>query len=350
MKIKNLMACLALFAAMPILFASCSSYDEDDCTIIEYLKINDLLEKKLAGNSADEVLDFMQAYSNATWENMFDYDEEAVKSFAEKYYVESSDTYKVEKLEADITSELWNYFNMNYSKAIPAKAQNPDEGRYYTIAELKKKYPDYKEFEIKDFRPVELVNSVMSEKLFEFSLISKGDVNLRTLYVFYLLCKNAENSSTAGQSGGVSDSIDYKGIIAAHFGGTIPADVNVNEAVATFKRCIGKDGLYKNTRSGFESFVVDYFETDIFTGADAVDDVSAGQGGEPLGNIDYKGIIAAHFDGSIPAFVNVNEVIATFKQCTGKDGLYKNTSSGFKEFVFTYFETDEFTGEDEMVD
>ncbi len=54
------MACLALFAAMPILFTSCSSYDEDDCTIIEYLKINDLLEKKLAGNSADEVLDFMQ--------------------------------------------------------------------------------------------------------------------------------------------------------------------------------------------------------------------------------------------------------------------------------------------------
>lgn len=185
---------------------------------------------------------------------------------------------------------------------------------------------------------------------FEFSLISKGDVNLRTLYVFYLLCKKAENSSTAGQSGGGSDSIDYKGIIAAHFGGTIPADVNVNEAVATFKRCIGKDGLYKNTRSGFESFVVDYFETDIFTGADAVDDVSAGQGGDPSGNIDYKGIIAAHFDGSIPAFVNVNEVIATFKQCTGKDGLYKNTSSGFKEFVFTYFETDEFTGADEIVD
>ena len=164
------------------------------------------------------------------------------------------------------------------------------------------------------------------------------------------LCKNAENSSTAGQSGGGSDSIDYKGIIAAHFGGTIPADVNVNEAVATFKRCIGKDGLYKNTRSGFESFVVDYFETDIFTGADAVDDVSAGQGGDPSGNIDYKGIIAAHFDGSIPADVNVNEVVAMFKRCIGKDGLYKNTRSGFESFVVDYFETDMFTGEDEMVD
>ena len=39
-----------------------------------------------------------------------------------------------------------------------------------------------------------------------------------------------------------------------------------------FKRCIGKDGLYKNTRSGFESFVVDYFETDEFTGADEMVD------------------------------------------------------------------------------
>ena len=192
MRIKNLMAGLALFAAMPMFFAGCSSYDEDDCTIIAYLKINDLLEKRLAGNSADEVLDFMQAYSNATWENMFDYNEEAVKSFAEKYYDESSDTYKVEKLEADITSEFWNYCNMNYSHALPATAQNPGEGRYYTIAELKKKYPDYKEFEIKDFRPVELVNRVMNEKLFEFSLISNGDVNLRTLSVFYLLCKNAD--------------------------------------------------------------------------------------------------------------------------------------------------------------
>ena len=107
---------------------------------------------------------------------------------------------------------------------------------------------------------------------FEFSLISKGDVNLRTLYVFYLLCKKAENSSTAGQSGGGSDSIDYKGIIAAHFGGTIPADVNVNEVIATFKQCTGKDGLYKNTSSGFKEFVFTYFETDEFTGADEMVD------------------------------------------------------------------------------
>lgn len=294
MKIKSLIAGLTLLAVVPMSFAGCSSYDEEDCTIIAYLKINDMLEEKLAGNSTNEVLEFMQAYSNATWENMFDYDEDAVKSFAEKYYDESTDTYNVEKLEAAITSELWTYLNMNYSDPIPAKAQNPDEGRYYTITELKAKYPNYKDLEIEDFRPMELINSVMSEKLFDYSFISDGDVNLRTLYVFYLLCKNAEKNEkavqngkpseevatddgkdvTAGQNDKLSEGIDYRGIIASHFDGSIPADVNVDEVVSTFKRCTGKDGLYKNTRAGFESFVIDYFETDMFTGegeADAMD-------------------------------------------------------------------------------
>lgn len=289
MKIKNLMAGLVLFAAVPMSFAGCSSYDEDDCTIIAYLKINDMLEKKLADNSVNDVLDFMQAYSTASWENMFDYNEDAVNSFAEKYYDESNDTFNAEKLEAGITSELWNYLNLNYTNAIPAKAQNPDEGRYYTITELKAKYPDYKELEIEDFRPMELINSVMSEKLFDYSFISEGDVNLRTLYVFYLLCKKAEKNATAGQddkpseeigadteknittkqNDTPSEKIDYKRIIASHFDGSIPANVNVNEVVSNFKRLSGdKDGLYENTQAGFEQFANDYFETDMFTGED----------------------------------------------------------------------------------
>lgn len=37
------------------LFASCGGYDEQDVTIISYLKINDLLENKYSGN-AEEVI------------------------------------------------------------------------------------------------------------------------------------------------------------------------------------------------------------------------------------------------------------------------------------------------------
>lgn len=275
MKIKKSMGGVVLLAAMAMAFVGCSSYDEEDAVVIAYLKINDILEEKLSGSSANEVLEFMQDYGSATWENMFDFDEDAVTSFAEKYYDEDDDTYDVEKLEADISTELWNYFDMNYFDAIPSKAQNADEGRYYTITELKAKYPDYKEVEIVDFRPMELVNSVMNEKLFDYSFVSEGDVNLRTLYVFYLLCKNTgAGSQTAQQEnkgvqkgGNSSDGIDYKGVIGSHFNGGIPADVDVDDVVSTFKRLTeGEYKLYENTQAGFEQFANDYFETDMFSG------------------------------------------------------------------------------------
>ncbi len=274
MKIRNLMTGTALLVATTIAFMGCSSYDDEDATIIAYLKINDMLEKKLAGNSANEIAEFMQAYENATWENMFDFDEDAVVAFVDKYYNESNDTYNLESLEADITSELWNYFNMNYSDAIPSKAQNTDEGRYYTITELKAKYSDYQEWEIEGFSPMELVNSVMSEKLFDYSFMSEGDVNLRTLYVFYLFCKDNQHGNQkdtkAGHNSKPSDSIDYTAIIASHFNGGIPADVNVNEVVSTFKQLTeGEYKLYENTQSGFEQFANDYFGTDMFSGEGA---------------------------------------------------------------------------------
>lgn len=212
--LKNSLAVLgiAVCAIICTIFSSCSMYDEQDTTIIAYLKINDLLENKLSKTCHSEIEQLKKAYKEHNDAALvsglfglnvnvdFDYDTDAIKAFNKKYTAADGKSVKLEELEADITSELWNYLNQNYADAIPAKAQNTAEGRYYTITELKAKYPDYKELEIEDFSPMELVNSVVNEKLFDFSMLSEGDVNLRTLYVYYLANKPAESTIENGKS------------------------------------------------------------------------------------------------------------------------------------------------------
>jgi hypothetical protein len=64
-------------------------------------------------------------------------------------------------------------------------------------------------------------------------------------------------------------------------------------------------------------------------------------------DIDYVGIIKAHFPDGIPDAVNINEVKATFHRLSsGESPIYKNDKQGFKNFANDYFETDMFSGED----
>ena len=52
---------------------------------------------------------------------------------------------------------------------------------------------------------MELVNSVMREDLFELSFISNDDVNLKTLYTYYLYYNTSEQSRTSHQRNESSD-------------------------------------------------------------------------------------------------------------------------------------------------
>ena len=65
-----------------------------------------------------------------------------------------------------------------------------------------------------------------------------------------------------------SPAIDYEAIIAPHFGGTIPADFDVEKMIEVFNRCCDDpDSMYANNAEGFESFANDYLETDMFSGS-----------------------------------------------------------------------------------
>jgi len=205
--ITNLLSLFVLIVIFSAGFSSCNKYDEQDASIIAFLRTNDLLESKLTKTYNAEIekvhkdlgqindvtrMNMLEALVNGTrYEE--DYDFDCIRNFVKKYKIsDNENTYDTEKLELDISAELWNYLNLTYTNTTPSKAQNTEEGRYYTISELKAKYPDYKEIEIEDFSPMELVNRVMNEKLFKLSMISDGNVNLRTLYVYYLANKPSE--------------------------------------------------------------------------------------------------------------------------------------------------------------
>jgi len=62
--LKNSLAVLgiAVCAIICTIFSSCSMYDEQDTTIIAYLKINDLLENKLSKTCHSEIEQLKKAY------------------------------------------------------------------------------------------------------------------------------------------------------------------------------------------------------------------------------------------------------------------------------------------------
>lgn len=65
-------------------------------------------------------------------------------------------------------------------------------------------------------------------------------------------------------------------------------------------------------------------------------------------NIDYDEIIKANFgNGPLPEYADAGKIKELFgKLVSGENPMYKNDNDGFKKFVFDYFETDMFTGED----
>lgn len=244
------------------LVTSCTTYDEQDATIVAYLKINDLLEKQLSESADMEINSFEEMYG-AQFISDFcglglnfnsNYDEDIIKSFSQRYII-AKDCFDTVRLEADISAELWNYLTTLYTETVPPKAQNAETGRYYTISELKAKYPDYKDLEIEDFSPMELISTVMNEKLYEFSMIAQGDINLHTLYVYYLTSKNKPD-------------INYAEIIKQS--GYTPEQSEVEHLVTVFSSLsTGNQPLYTHDEKGFRSFVTDYYETDMFSGEDA---------------------------------------------------------------------------------
>lgn len=134
----------ALITLLVGLVTSCTTYDEQDATIVAYLKINDLLEKQLS-ESADKEIDSFEKMYGAQFISDFcglglnfnsNYDEEIINSFSQRYII-AKDCFDTVRLEADISAELWNYLTTLYSETVPPKAQNAETGRYYTISELK---------------------------------------------------------------------------------------------------------------------------------------------------------------------------------------------------------------------
>ena len=101
---------------------SCSYYDEEDATIIAYLKINDLLETKLEKTCEAEISAFENAaeahekiaaadffgvydvFGVAPDDEFLAYDEDAITSFYEKYYIDETESFNMKALEADISS------------------------------------------------------------------------------------------------------------------------------------------------------------------------------------------------------------------------------------------------------
>lgn len=274
---------LLLSLLMPTtMMISCSYYDEEDATIIAYLKINDLLETKLEKTCEDEISAFENAaeahekiaaadffgvydvFGVAPDDEFLAYDEDAITSFYKKYYIDETESFNMKALEADISSELWTYINSLYADLIPAKAQNTEEGRYYTISELKEKYSDYKEVEIEDFSPMEIIKTVENEGLFDFSLLSDGEVNLHTLYCYYI-----HLNSLSEQEDKALDNLGYVTIIDSHFPDGIPDDFDTDAVIKLFQKLsTGDNPIYTNDLEGFEKFAFDYFETDMFTGED----------------------------------------------------------------------------------
>jgi hypothetical protein len=278
MKNLKIVGLLFIVAAFSCGFSSCTFYDEEDTVIIAYLKINDILESRLSKTHHSEIEQFQEKSKAVFGARLlgfsidYDYDGSVIKSFTKKYST-GKNQYNIELLEIGITSELWNYFDQNYADAIPAKVQNVEEGRYYTISELKAKYPDYKTVEMEDFRPMELVNSIMNEKLFAWSMEAEGDVNLYTLYVYYLEYRQDKTEAQEPKQTSeitINSKIDFNKALTAHFPEGIPDGIDEKKIKATFKRLInGQNPLYTNDQQGFENFANDYFETDMFSGEDA---------------------------------------------------------------------------------
>lgn len=273
---------MAIAICSTFIISSCNMYDEEDATIIAFLRINDLIEEKLNPVCFDEinkmnseVNEYNKRLASASFGAFFGintgsygnydlpYDIDVMNTFNEKYKI-IGNGYDLALLEQDVTSELWAYLNLTYSDIIPAKAQNAQEGRYYTIKELKDKYPDYKEVELEDFSPMELLNTVTNEKLFELSMLSDGDVNLRTLYIFYLAYKQIPEPALNE----IDSSIDYMSVIRQHLDEESIKQLDLNEVIATFNRVSLGTGSYDHNMAGFERFAMDYFQTDIFSGAD----------------------------------------------------------------------------------
>lgn len=279
--------CLMTIIFSFTMIASCNTYDEEDVTIIGILKINDLIEKKLMPVCDAEVEklnkaieEYNESIDMYNFSNLFnlglsngikelDYDVDQINLMAEKYNT-SDNNFDLNKLEIDLTTELWTYFNLTYSDIIPAKAQNTQEGRYFTITELKEKYPDYTNLEITDFRPMELISTIDNEKLFDISILTEGDINLRTLYIFYLhKRKELEEFEKAVDTFKNTYNIDYMSIIKEHCNEESLKEVDTNGIMNIFHElCTQDNPAYEYNEKGFRKFAFDYFETDMFRGED----------------------------------------------------------------------------------
>lgn len=265
---------------------SCKSYDEQDVTIIAYLKANDLIEQKLSQTCEAEISQFDDDYSehvnlmsadffgitdvfydtfgyNARANDpMLKYEANAINTFFANFYDEETESFRTDKLEAQISSDLWDYMANLYTDALPAKAQNVEEGRYYTITELKQKYPEYNEVEVIDFSPMPLLNLISDEKLFGNSAIDGNPVNLRTLYSYYIINKQLAESIDSEL-----EILKYRVVIDSHFPDGIPDDLDIDAVISLYhKLSKGNDAMYTDDMAGFEKFANDYFETDMFTG------------------------------------------------------------------------------------
>ena len=125
-------------------------------------------------------------------------------------------------------------------------------------------YPKYAEVELEDFSPMNLINTVKNETFLGSTTFDNSNVNLKTLYIFYLYYK--DNAEPAESSADLSQ---YQEIIASHFPDGIPDDLDVNKIMNTFQwLSTGEDPVYSNDLAGFKNFASDYFETDMFSGAD----------------------------------------------------------------------------------
>lgn len=265
---------------------SCKSYDEQDVTIIAYLKVNDLIEQKLSQTCEAEISQFDDDYSEHVnlmsadfWgitdvfydtfgynahanDPMLKYEANAINTFFANFYDEETKSFRMDKIEAQISSDLWDYMSALYSDALPAKAQNIEEGRYYTISELKQKYPEYNEVEVIDFSPMQILNQIAGEKLFGAPSIKGKTLNLRTLYSYYIINKQLAESIDSEL-----ETLKYRVVIDSHFPDGIPDDLDIDTIISLYhKLSKGNDAMYTDDMAGFEKFANDYFETDMFTG------------------------------------------------------------------------------------
>lgn len=63
--------------------------------------------------------------------------------------------------------------------------------------------------------------------------------------------------------------INVRKLVGDHFGGSVPPSVNIDELTNIFLRLSSGDKpIYQNNVDGFNKFIIEYFETDIFSGAD----------------------------------------------------------------------------------